>query len=128
MFQNLFRMLAEMNAEQVARDPVGFLMQNLMLDVVEDVELKRFARLVGRLDTIDHAAPDTVDEVPVEECDRLIELAVQLDFPFLPLLMIEIIDRHPPAGPFEEMLIIEPGLGGVPELFGTGQMIARPVP
>ena len=97
MLLNRVGVRAKIFAEQVAGDPIGLFVQNLVVDVLKHVELKRVAGLVGRLHAIDHAAADAMDEIAVKKPDRKLNLARQFQLPRPPVVFIEIAPGDPSA-------------------------------
>jgi len=59
--------------------------EDLMVDVLEQIELERFAGLIGRLDPVDDAPPHAMHEVPVEEPDGQLQLLHELELPCPPV-------------------------------------------
>ena len=113
---------AEVLAKQVAGHPIGLLVQNLVIDVLEHVELERITGLVGRFDAVDHAAADSVDEVAVEEPDGELNLAGEFDLPGAPIVFVEVAAGHLATVALEDVEQVAAGLGGVPD-FGGGDVL-----
>ena len=125
VLQYLGFMLAIVDAEQIPGHPVVVFVQNLVVDVIEDVELKRFAGLVGRLDAIDHAAAHPMHEVGIEVGNGLLQLAVELRLPFLPLVVVDVVDGHPTAAAFKNVQVVVACSRGVPQIFRSERQIDR---
>ena len=79
-----------MLAEQVPRDPLGVLAQDLVVDVLEQLDLHRIAGPIDRLDAIDHRPSHAADEVAVEEGDRGVQPPGQLRLPIVPGVEIHV--------------------------------------
>ncbi len=104
----------KVRAKEIASHPVRFLAQDLMVQVIDDMKLKRVARALDGLDAVNDAASRAVDEVSVEKGDGSIELSGQFGLPLVPFLLLEVIARDPPAAAIEEMQVITAGLGSSP--------------
>ena len=111
-----FCVLSKLSTEEVASHPVGFLPQDLMIDVFEHVELKRVAGSVSRFDAVHDAASNSVDEVSVKEADRFDDLFLQVDFPALPIVQFHITDRDSATGSMKNVHRIEASGLPVPDL------------
>jgi hypothetical protein len=62
---------AKMLAEQLSGYPLILLPQDVVVEVLEELELDRFAEAFGGLDPVDDDPPCTPEEVFVEEVNRL---------------------------------------------------------
>ena len=77
-------------AKQVPRHPFRILAKDLVIDVLEKLQLNRLARTIDGLNPVDHRAPYSGHEVPVEERDRPIQPSRDLGLPVLPAVEIEV--------------------------------------
>lgn len=93
-------------AEEVAGNPFGVFPQDLVIDVLEQVELNRFAGAISRLDAVDHNATTAVDEVAVEEGDGGAEARVELGLPVLPVVPIEVAASNAAAVVGEDVEVV----------------------
>ena len=77
-----------------------------MVDVLEELELDRFAEPIGRLQAVEDDPPAAAGEMLVEEADRTSEDPRQVALPFVPLLGLEIAARDPSAAAVDRVEII----------------------
>ena len=68
-----------------------------MVDVLEELELDRFAEPLGRLEPVEDDAPGAPREVLIEEAGRAAEDSREVGLPFVPLVGLE-VRRGSPGG------------------------------
>ncbi len=81
-------------AEKIPGNPVRFLVQDLMVDVFEQVELKRLAGTVGRFDPINDTSAYSMDKISIEETNGRREFLIDLCFPDLQFFRGQICRGH----------------------------------
>ena len=106
---------AEVDAEEVASEPVVFFAKDLVVEVIEEVELEGVGIVVGGFDAIDDAATDSVDEVAVEPGDGLIEPAHEVGFEFLPFFGLHVADGDAATTASEGVEVVGAGEFGGPD-------------
>ena len=117
MFHHPLFIGTKIHAKQISRNPIMVFVQDLMIDIVEQLKLKRIAGPVDRFHTIDHRSTHAVNKVPIKVGNRLIEFFIELRPPFLPLLAIKIPHGDSTPRTFKYMKIIRADQFPIPDLF-----------
>ena len=80
-----------------------------MVDVLEELELDRFAEPIGRLQSVEDDPPAAAGEMLVEVADGASEDPCQVALPFVPLVGLEVAARDPTPASVDRVEIIADG-------------------
>ena len=106
---------AELLAEDLAGGPVVFLAKDLLVEVLEELELDRLGKALGRLDPVDDDPLHPPDELGVEVARRRAEDAGQVRLPGVPLVGFEVAPCYPAARLRERVIVGGEFVGKVPD-------------
>ena len=92
-----------------------------MVDVLEELELDRFAEPLGRLESVEDDAAAAAGEMLVEETDGAAEDPRQVALPFVPLLVLEVPARDATPAAIDRVEVIADRPGEIPGVVEVGR-------
>src|SRR3954471_5606820 len=117
MSQHAGALGAIMLAQELAGRPLVLLAEDVVVEVLEELELDRFAEPFGGLDPVDHDPSRAADEMFIEKINRLTEDSRQICLPGMPVVGIEVAAGDATAGASGGVEVVADGRGEVPEAF-----------
>src|SRR6056297_2844329 len=93
-----------------------------MVDVLKHLVLDRFGGTLDRFNSVHDEPTDTMDEVAVQERDRVIELFGLFDLPRSPSVRIQVARGDTAAGMFKQMQVIATRSINIPNRIGIDTM------